>query len=459
MRQYQQLLCDVLNLGVDRSDRTGTGTRSLFGYQMRFELAAGFPLLTTKKMFTKGMVDELLWFLSGSTNVNDLNARSQHWWTPWQRSDGGLGPIYGEQYRKSRWFYTVDPVIFDPPEVTYEEGKVFGVGIMDTDARLGKVGNSDADAVLKTTWREMLRRCYCKTDKSSYASYGAKGYHVCDRWLTYSNFAEDAVKLINWEMKAEYPGFYSLDKDILKASNRYGPDTCMWASYEEQGWNTSTGAPFSATKDGVELIFPSIGEMVREYGVAPSAVHRCLKGGLKTHHGWSDFRYLDSATTFRFREVDQLKLAVATAKHNPQSRRNIINLWHTPAMQHAELPCCHGSVIQLYVANGELSLHLYQRSVDSFIGLPVNIASYALLTMMLAQVTGLKPGTLVWTGGDVHLYHNHFDQAKLQVTHQPFDLPKMVIKNRGQAIDQFEYSDFELVGYEAHPHIKAEVAV
>lgn len=459
MRQYHDLLKTIMTNGVDKMDRTGTGTRSIFGHQMRFELSAGLPLLTTKKVFTNGMIDELLWFISGSTNVSDLHDRSQHWWTPWQRSDGNLGPIYGEQYRKSRWFYTVEPAVFDTPVPVYEEGKVFGVGVMDADARVDKVGNSGVDSMLKSAWREMLRRCYYKTDQSSYKSYGAKGYHVCDRWLTYSNFAEDAVSLLNWELKIEHPGLYSLDKDVLRASNRYGPDTCMWASIEEQNWNTSTGTPFSASKLGVEVVFPSIGEMVREYAVNPSAVHRCLKGDLKTHHGWGCFRYLDSSTTFRFREVDQLRLAIATVKHNPASRRNIINLWHTPAMQHAELPCCHGSVIQLYVSNGELSLHLYQRSVDSFIGLPVNIASYALLTMMLAHVTGLKPGALVWTGGDVHIYSNHFEQVALQLSRTPRQLPTMTIIDRGQSIDDFLYEDFVLTGYDPYPNIPAKVAV
>lgn len=264
MRQYQTLLSDILTTGLDKGDRTGVGVRSVFGRQMRFELSAGFPLLTTKKLHLKSIIHELLWFLKGDTNVKYLQDNGVHIWDEWADENGELGPVYGKQWR-------------------------------------------------------------------------------------------------------------------------------AWPDHE--------GKP-----------------------------------------------------------LDQIGYLVHELKRNPNSRRHIVSAWNVAEVDDMKLPPCH-CLWQCYVANGELSLQLYQRSADVFLGVPFNIASYALLLMMLAQVTGLKPGTLVWTGGDVHLYHNHFDQAKLQLTRQPYDLPKMLIKDRNQTIDEFVYDDFELVGYEAHPHIKAEVAV
>lgn len=267
MRQYQQFLSDIITQGVDKPDRTGVGTRSIFGYQMRFNLNAGFPLLTTKKLHLKSIIHELLWFMKGDTNVKYLQDNGVRIWDEWADPEtGDLGPVYGAQ------------------------------------------------------WRE---------------------------WM----------------------------KD-----------------------------PFSGMT------------------------------------------------------IDQIDNLISGLKNNPNSRRHIVTAWNPAEVDQMALPPCH-CLWQCYVANGELSLQLYQRSADVFLGVPFNIASYALLTMMLAKVTGLKPGTLIWTGGDCHLYHNHFDQANLQLTRYPFDLPKMVIKDRGQTIDDFAFEDFELVGYEAHPHIKAEVAV
>lgn len=266
MQQYQRLLSDILTQGIDRGDRTGTGTRSIFGYQMRFNLNAGFPLLTTKKLHLKSIIHELLWFLKGDTNVKYLQDNGVHIWDEWANEAGNLGPVYGKQWR-------------------------------------------------------------------------------------------------SW-----------------------------------------------------------------------------------------------TADSFRGDYIDQIQNLVHDLKFNPNSRRHVVSAWNVAEVEDTALPPCH-CLWQCYVANGELSLQLYQRSADVFLGVPFNIASYALLTMMLAKVTGLKPGTLVWTGGDVHLYHNHFDQAHEQLSRTPYDLPKMLIKDRNQTIDEFVFDDLELVGYQAHPHIKAEVSV
>ncbi len=264
MKQYLDLLSHALENGTDRGDRTGTGTRSVFGYQMRFDLDAGFPVLTTKKLHLRSIIHELLWFLKGETNIGYLKENGVSIWDEWADENGDLGPVYGAQWR---------------------------------------------------SWPK--------------------------------------------------------------------PD-----------------------------------------------------GG----------------------HIDQIDNLVKGLIKNPNSRRHIVSAWNPAEVDEMALPPCH-CLFQFYVADGKLSCQLYQRSADIFLGVPFNIASYALLTMMVAQVTGLKYGEFVHTLGDTHLYHNHFEQAKLQLTRQPHALPRMLIKRDVKSIFDFVYEDFELVGYEADASIKAPIAV
>ncbi len=263
MRQYLDLLARVLDEGVKKSDRTGTGTLSVFGHQMRFDLADGFPLVTTKKLHVKSIVHELLWFLAGDTNVRYLKENGVRIWDEWADETGDLGPIYGKQWRS-------------------------------------------------------------------------------------------------------------------------------WA------------AP-----DG--------------------------------------------------RSIDQISDVIEQIRRNPDSRRLIVSAWNPADLDKMALAPCH-CLFQFYVADGKLSCQLYQRSADIFLGVPFNIASYALLTMMVAQVTGLKPGVFVHTFGDAHLYLNHLDQAREQLTREPRKLPAMRLNPEVHRIFDFVYGDFELTGYDPHPHIKAEVS-
>jgi thymidylate synthase len=263
MRQYLDLLDHVLTTGVRKSDRTGTGTRSVFGYQMRFDLAEGFPLVTTKKVHVRSIIHELLWFLRGETNVQYLRENGVTIWDEWADPDGELGPVYGKQWR-------------------------------------------------------------------------------------------------SWE-----------------------------------------GA------DG---------------------------------------------------EVDQMREVVEQIKTNPDSRRLIVSAWNVSDVPRMALPPCH-LLFQFYVAEGRLSCQLYQRSADIFLGVPFNIASYALLTMMVAQATGLEPGDFVHTLGDAHLYDNHLEQAALQLTRAPRPLPTMRLNPAVTDLFAFRFEDFALENYEPHPHIKAPVAV
>lgn len=264
MRQYIELLEKVLAEGTEKQDRTGTGTRSIFGYQMRFDLSNGFPLLTTKKLHLRSIIHELLWFIKGDTNVKYLQDNGVRIWNEWADEEGNLGPIYGAQWR---------------------------------------------------------------------------------HWV------------------------------------------------DDKG---------------------------------------------QAH--------------------DQLMEALSQIRETPDSRRILVNAWNVGQLSEMKLPPCH-ILYQFYVAEGKLSLQLYQRSADLFLGVPFNIASYALLLLMVAQVTGLQPGTFVHTLGDAHLYNDHIEQAKEQITRTPRPLPRILLNPEVKDIEAFRYDDFTLEGYDPHPHIKAKVSV
>ena len=262
--QYETLMRYVYEHGVDKADRTGTGTRSVFGYQMRFNLAEGFPLVTTKKLHLRSIIHELLWFLKGDSNIAYLKENGVRIWDEWADENGDLGPVYGVQWR---------------------------------------------------SWR------------------GADG-----------------------------------------------------------------------------------------------------------------------------QTVDQIANLIDEIKRNPDSRRLIVSAWNVAEVPKMALPPCH-LLMQFYVAGGRLSCQLYQRSCDIFLGVPFNIASYSLLTHMVAQQCGLEPGDFVWTGGDCHIYKNHFEQVELQLSREPSPYPKLVIHRRPESIFDYRYEDFEIVGYDPHPHIKGVVSV
>jgi thymidylate synthase len=264
MRQYLDMMRHVRDKGAVKEDRTGTGTRSVFGYQMRFDLGQGFPMVTTKKLHLRSIIHELLWFLRGDSNVKYLQDNGVSIWNEWADSDGELGPIYGVQWR-------------------------------------------------------------------------------------------------SWPM----------------------PD-----------------------------------------------------GG----------------------SIDQIAEAVELLRTNPDSRRILVSAWNASEIPNMALPPCH-TMFQFYVANGKLSCQLYQRSADIFLGVPFNIASYALLTHMIAQQANLKVGDFVWTGGDCHLYSNHFEQADEQLQRKPLALPTLAIRRKPESIFDYRFEDFEVLNYESHPHIRAAVAV
>lgn len=264
MQQYLSLMQHVRESGVDKEDRTGTGTLSVFGYQMRFNLEDGFPLVTTKKLHLRSIIYELLWFLNGDSNIGFLKDHGVSIWDAWADDAGDLGPVYGVQWRS---------------------------------------------------------------------------------------------------------------------------------------WPTPDGGT-----------------------------------------------------------IDQIGDVLRRLRENPDSRRMIVSAWNVGELDRMALPPCH-CLFQFYVAQGRLSCQLYQRSADVFLGVPFNIASYALLTHMIAQQTGLRVGEFIWTGGDCHLYRNHLEQADVQLRREPFPLPRLVIGRRPDSLFEYRFDDFEIIGYEAHPHLRAAVAV
>ncbi|WP_069470503.1 thymidylate synthase [Candidatus Marithrix sp. Canyon 246] len=264
MRQYLSLMQQILEHGVQKDDRTGTGTLSLFGPQMRFDLSQGFPLLTTKKLHSRSIIYELLWFLKGETNIQYLVDNNVHIWDAWADEKGDLGPVYGSQWRS-------------------------------------------------------------------------------------------------------------------------------WPTCDDQS-------------------------------------------------------------------IDQISQLITDIKTNPDSRRLIVSAWNVAEIENMALPPCH-LLFQFYVAKGKLSCQLYQRSADFFIGVPFNIASYALLTHLVAEQCDLEVGEFIWTGGDVHLYLNHIEQVKLQLSRQTYELPQLIIKDKPTDIFSYKFEDFEIINYQSHPHIKASVAV
>lgn len=468
--QYERLLRDVLLHGEPRQDRTGVGTRSVFGRQLRYDLSRGFPRITSKYLAMKPIKAELLWQIEGSTSEPRLRELGAGWWAPWADRDGDLGPVYGKQMRFSALVQPVKPWVFDPPAIqpiplsgVMHRGK--DVNLRDTYG-VGYYGSADFKAPeyhwLVNIWRQMIRRCYDPKCKS-YEDYGAKGVHVDERWHCFANFQADAPKLPDWVLKLEYPDEYSLDKDILHASNRYGPDTCLWASRTAQDVNRVNSSPVLATTPcGDRVIRPSIGSFARNECMSPSAVHRCTRGDLRTHHGWSDFERMvaPEGMVLRYNQVDQLARLIASLKHDPRSRRHIITLWSPAATPFMALPPCHGVVIQCYVSDDRrLSLQVYQRSADIFLGLPTNIASYALLTHMLAQQTGYSVGDLIWTGGDCHIYDNHVSVVEEQLTKEVFPFPRLRLRRR-ESIDDYRMSDIDASeGYQHGGVLRAPVAV
>lgn len=467
MIEYLKLVKNVLDNGVYKMDRTGTGTISVFGTQSRYNLTNGFPLVTTKKVHLKSIIHELLWFIRGDTNVKYLQDNGVTIWDEWFK-----------------------PYTLDRPLVWVDKKSPDYVPFNDIIKTERECSNSDSEYdKLKNTWVKMMRRCY---DPSShnYHMYGGCGVSVCKRWHSFDNFLEDAKLIPHWIYKKNNWADFELDKDYYGA-NQYGPTTSVWLSSGENNMYMKTANVIKATNDdGEEFWGISQAHLCSKINMSTSTLSRFLKEGVpsvlkgknKKFIGWefSEAKlenkmlrleliqdgelgpiYGKQWRSWETRDgtIDQLHNVIESLKHNPHSRRHIVSAWNTAEIDSMALPPCH-ALFQFFVDDEDrLSLQLYQRSADVFLGVPFNIASYSLLLMMVAQVTGYTPYEFVHTIGDAHLYVNHIEQAKLQLSREPLELPIMKLNNKITSIDGFKYEDFELYGYNHYPAIKAEIAV
>lgn len=465
--QYNQLLALVLCNGKFKPDRTGTGTYSVFGAQARFNLREGFPLLTTKRVHFKSVVHELLWFLKGDTNIAYLRNNGVNIWNEWQRP-------YTTEGRK---IIPVQPVL---KEYEPYEGDFSTAGL--------EAKRDSQDDKLRNQWVRMMRRCYDSTARN-YRFYGGVGVSVCRRWHEVRNFVEDVKTLPHWCYKLKNWHAFDLDKDYF-SSNQYGPDTCVWLRVDENILYSKNCHPVRATNTlGEVFVELSVSALCRKIGISTSSMCRFLKEGIpailkgenKKFKGWS-FELLNPETPLRYEiieegdlgrvygaqwrswrggdgeSLDQIAALMGRLKVDPDSRRLIVTAWNPSEVPQMALPPCH-TLFQFFVQDGELSCQLYQRSADLFLGVPFNIASYALLTLMIAHVTGLKPGDFVHTFGDLHIYKNHLEQVNEQMNRQPREAPLVHLAGHVKSIFDFEYEDIRLEGYNPHPAIKAPVAV
>lgn len=541
---YHGLLKDVLENGELVTTRavlpsTGrpVGAYTVFGRQVRYDLRKGFPLLTTKKVSFKAIAVELLWFLSGDTNIKFLKDNGVNIWDEWADKDGNLGPMYGYQLRNLQKIELVAKKTKQKPAIQrYETGFPKEVIVNYTESTetdiLGKtytsatgdytvikgyrvsrndetgatrqaydvqfhqtgfvasgatkvsaingqikdrfsptvegvgclgVGYTERDReLLYQTWVGMLNRCY-DPNHIGYQNYGGKGVFVEERWLCFANFASDCKKLSNWLLRLEYPKEYTLDKDYYGA-NYYGPDTTIWLSKAEQNVNQEDSIWFRATGPQGEVV-ETIGvkTMSSAFGFKPIGVHNTLNNKQETHHGWKFERlHTDNKEILpRARRIDQIKKIIAELKHDPNSRRIMASTWGVADIDDMALNPCHGMPIHFKITDDgtRLNCHVYQRSGDLFLGVPYNIASYALLTHMIAQVCGLEVGEYIHSFGDLHIYENHIEQVREQLSRESFAAPMLEIDPAIKDIDDFKLEHLKLLNYESHPAIKAEVAV
>jgi len=457
MIEYQNLVRRILDAGEDVPDRTGTGTRSIFGHQMRFDLARGFPLVTTKRTFFRGAFEEMLWMLRGETNVRPLQAKGVHIWDEWADETGDLGPVYGAQWvgwgAKKRKVPQRPPVLREGLRATY-------LGVANG---AGKEGHP-----LKKTWEGMIARCY-DPKNIGYSDYGGRGVSVCDSWLEFTAFAKDAEHLPGYEKKAAGERM-ALDKDINGSGFLYSPEVCAWVTDSDNQLARSTRVFTVEGPDGKTYTFTNPANFCRQHGICDKNFSD-LWTGRKNAKARSGFRLVDVEDTSQ--GVNQLCALLHGLKHNPHSRRHILSAWNpaelpAPGVHPTEqavqgrmaLAPCH-CLAQFHVSrSGRFSCQLYQRSADVFLGVPFNLAGYALLTHLLAHHLGYDPGEFVWTGGDCHLYTNHLDKAEKLLGRNPLPLPNLVMTHAPDTpIWEVTTDTLHLVGYDPHPAIPAEVSV
>lgn len=444
MQNYLNLVERIITKGEPREDRTGVGTLAVFGASLEFDLRDRFPLVTAKETRWRIAFLEMLFFLSGQTNIKWLNERGSKLWDAWADENGNLGPVYGFNWR--RWGAKPDNI--PQPKPCLRNG---------VDATFAGVANgSGANGhPLLGTWMGMIQRCY---DKNSvgYKNYGARGVHVCDEWLEFINFASDAELLPGWQNKLTEPGMYELDKDIIGNGFTYSRETCCWATREEN-LNAKSEWLYTVEKGGRQFVFTNTSQFCQEHGILRANFeHLWTRGGDIVRYG---FKFVKKERLVP--EIDQVAQLIEGLKTNPTGRRHIVTAWDVGQLHNMALPPCHHTH-QCYVSNsGELDLKLFMRSSDVALGLPFNIAQYALLCHLYARAAGLTPRRLLVDIGDAHIYTNHIEPMKRVLHDGPVwgDSAQLVINTGNTDIDGYDISDFQIDGYHPRPFVKMEVAV
>lgn len=449
MHQYLDACREIVANGHRKQGRNGD-FYSVHGMMMKFNLQDGFPAVTTKLLNFKAVVAELLGFIRGAdsaktfrdlgTGIWDANANSDYWkGNHYRRGEDDLGRIYGVNWRGWRKHAVQPhPKLRAGVEATY-------LGIAN--------GSGKSNHPLGKTWEGMIARCY--DNKSiSYPLYGAVGVYVCDRWLEFSAFAEDAINLPGWSSK-ETSGDsfeYQLDKDILGNGYEYSPATCCWASAKENSDAKSTRT-FIVEKDGAEYAFTNVTDFCNSQGVDPKNFSDLWTGNknAKSRCGFTLVRVDSKPHTKGVTYVDQFADMIRKLQARQDDRRTIVMAWNPGELDQMALPPCH-ILYQTHLRDETLDLTMYQRSCDFPLGVPFNIASYALLMHILCRITGLTPGVLTWMGGDCHIYANQMEiMVNDQLTRKPGPLPKLVMSDSLQTLEDFEttaeWSDFDLADY------------
>jgi thymidylate synthase len=463
MRAYHDIVKSVLKEGLRKENRTGIDTVSQFGVFYKLKMADGFPLLTTKRVSWKNILIETLWFLSGDSHSRFLEKHNCGIWRPWYDENGALGPIYGHQWRRWQETWLVEPTWIDPPKVIFDSSKIHGVGVAGYKKQL-PYGD-----LLYGTWYQMLRRCYNK-DHAAFSTYGGAGVHVCKRWWNFANFAEDVQKFPRWSLKKTFPYRYTLDKDFY-CTNVYSPETCVWASSEEQSLNSDNCDRLIEVQrpDGVIFQATSVRQICDMYGLTRPSVNDCLYERCDSHKGFKFKRLGVGNKKVRVRIYDQIAYAVSELVNNPNSRRISVNAWNPGELDQMALVPCHMG-FTFNVQGSQLNLQMTQRSCDVALGLPYNIAGYALLLHLFARFADMEPGVFAHCIDDCHIYENHISGLEEQLTRSFYALPKLEIDTSVKTMEDVEMlikdattselmQVFKLTGYESHPNIPFDVAV
>lgn len=456
---YNNALAYILANGTKRKDRTGTGTIGVFAPPiMRFDLRNGFPLLTTKKIHTRSVFEELIWFLSGSTNNRDLNDVDVHIWDEWSAP------------------YTLEKetvlVAIKPNAYFSFSGK-----LTTEDCNF-----SDEDSKLAQTWLRIMDRCY-NTSAHNYKYYGGAGKSVHPDWHDCKRFIQEVKNIPQWEYKQKDWNNFELDKDYY-GSNYYSKDTCVWLHKTENVPYNPVGIKFP---DGSIEWFTGLSEASEFSGISKSSIHRfvtegipsILKGNNKKVKEWEfycnppdgyvvrkklmsnqsgDLGKIYGRQWRNWNGIDQISNLIEGIKNDPYSRRHIVSAWNVADLPDMALAPCH-CMFQVHIEGENLNLNLYQRSADMFLGVPFNIASYALLTHMLAAQTGYKPGVFTHMMGDAHIYLNHLDQVNEQRLRPTYLASPTITLDEVDSIFHYDLSHIHINGYSPLPAIKAEVSV